>query len=111
PVAGAGTLADAAAFVRAGDGRADHVLAALHAARPVAGDARPPVRLHGDPVAGLLRLRRPGDRALVPALPLQSDDRAVGAAVRGRDRPRWPPDRELRPQWLPAVRRIDGQQP
>ena len=47
--------------------------------------ARPAVRLHGHPVAGVLRLfgrRRDGE--LVPPLSLQPDGRPVGGAVRGR---------------------------
>ena len=48
--------ADAAARVRPGDGRADHLLAALDAAGRVAGDRGPAERLPRHPVAGLLRL-------------------------------------------------------
>ena len=72
--AGAGPGADAAAVVRAG-----------HASGPITFSlhwmllglslaiARAAVRVHGHPVAGVLRLRRRRDGALVPALPVQPD--------------------------------------
>ena len=54
-----GAAADGAAVVRGGHARAHHVLAALDAAGRVAGDPGAAVRLHGHPVAGVLRLFGP----------------------------------------------------
>ena len=64
----AGAAAHVPALVRAGHRRPDHVLAALDAARRVVGDPGPAVRVHGDPVPGLLRLLGRGDGEVVPAL-------------------------------------------